>query len=774
MTINKLERAIASVLACALMGTTSVAMAADDELTIEADSLAGFRTLEDDGDAENLERQGDGLGDGSFLESLDVTGAKGAGYFAISARDLGQLDQSVAAEAGIYGKFKVGVNWLEQYRNYTDGNFLGTRTGDGQWSVADATQQTLETGFTPLNANPTAAGQASLFDFLANSQVASLDQRRRTGSVSIAFSPMQGFGLRAGYQRQDRDGLKAVSSGAYRRSATGANAIGGLGESFRTYGLEFPMPIDYRTNTLSLGADYRRAAWFVDFDYRYTQFDNEIGQVVYDNPLLFNGQNNQVGGAALHQMDLPPEYRSTSYTLTAGLRQLPLRSRLTATFSSDRTTQDDPFLPFTVNRALLDDAGSVAADLTLPAGDLDGEVTTTLFNLVLNSRPLDPLAVNLRFNRYDYDNDSRVITWDGWASIGESTWKDFDGSVVAQQPFRNRVPEYERTRYGLDGTWSFTPAYRLKAEYLSEKYDRNADRYADNEEDTYRLTLLAAPADWVSLKLGFRTASRDIDGTYEESLANGVQEEWSELRMFDQAARDRDAWDAGIDLELGERVTVGLSGSKVKDEYDEEFYGLQEAKGLDLGADISFRANDRFNIAAYYAREKLESQQLNRTKSNATGGGSFAVPQNDWATDMEDETDAYGLDIDMTLVPDRLTLSLAADITKTSGKIDTRNTDFLAGTTVSGATAFPWPDTEIKYTEVKAQLNYVWSEQLSTGLRYLYLKQSVDDFAIDNTSLYNGTSVDAQNNVQSHVIYMDANAFGYKANVVMLTMSFVF
>jgi MtrB/PioB family decaheme-associated outer membrane protein len=774
MMNSKIGRAVAWVLGSTLMAEAPIIMAADDEFTVDATSLVGLRTLDDEGDAANLERNSDGLGDGSFLELLEVTGDKGANYFAVSARDLGQLDQSMAVEAGIYGKLKLGVGWLEQYRNYTDGRFLGTRTTDGRWSVADATQQGLEAGFTPLNMDPTSAGQASLFDFLANSQVVSLDQRRRTGGVSIAYSPVQGFGLRAGYQRQDRDGFKAVSSGAYRRTATGANVIGGLGESFRTYGLEFPMPIDYRTNSLNFGADYRRDAWFVDFEYRYTQFDNEIGRLIYDNPLLFNGQSNQVGGAALHQMDLPPEYRSTAYTVTAGLRQLPLRSRLTATLSSDRTTQDDPFIPFTVNRALLDDAGNVVADLALPASDLDGEVTTTLFNLVLNSRPLDPLAVNLRFNRYDYANDSRVITWDGWASIGESTWKDFDGSVDVQQPFRNRVPEYTRTRYGLDGTWSFTPAWRLKGEYLNEEYDRNADRYADNKEDIFRVTLLATPLEWASLKLGFRTASRDIDGAYEEHLANGVQDEWVESRMFDMATRDRDAWDTSIDLEVGERVTVGLSGSRFKDQYDQEFYGLHEAKGIDLGADINFLMREGLTVAAYYSRETLKSKQLNRTKSDLTGGGTFEVPENDWATDIEDETNAYGLDIDATLVPDRLMLSLTADVAKSTGKIDTRNTNFLAGTTVSGAVAHPWPDTEIESTELKLQLTYVWSEQLSTGLRYLYLKQSVDDFAIDNTRLYNGTSVDAQNNVQSHQIYMAANALGYKANVVMLTISFTF
>lgn len=773
MTNTTIARAVTAVLGCALTAAATIA-GADDEWSLTSRTIAGLQTIEDAGDAESLERHGDGLQDGAVLESLEVQGGKGAGHFSVVGRDLGQLDQSLSVEAGVYGKFRTIINWNEQYRNYTDGTFLGTRVGAGYWSVADATQATLETGFVPLASDPAAGAQATLLDYLMNSQRVSLDQRRRTGSVAIEFSPIQGLGLRAGYRREDRDGLKAVGSGSYRRSATGANAIGGLGESFRTYGLEFPMPIDYRINTLSFGGDYQRDRWFVDIDFRHTQFDNGIERVLYDNPLLLVGQNNQVGGAALHQMVLPPEYRSDAYTLTAGLRDLPLRSRLTLTYSQDDTTQNAPFAPLTVNRALLDDAGAIVADLPLPASDLGGDVTTTVLNVVLSSRPIDPFTVNLRYNRYDYENDSRVITWDGWAGIGETTWKDYDGSNPLQLPYRNRVPEYTRTRIGLDGTWTFSSAVRLKGEFLSEQYDRNADRYADNDEDAFRLTMLAAPVEWATLKLGYRTASRDIDGEYAASLANGVQEEWEELRMFDQAERDRESWDAGVDLELGDRFTLGLSGSRIRDEYDEEFYGLHEAEGTHYGIDATVQFGARVNLAAYYSREELQSSQLNRTKSNATGGGAFAVPQNDWATNIEDQTDAYGIDIKVALLPERLALSVSADVAESTGRIDTSNTDFLAGTTVTGATAFAWPDTKVKTTQVEVRCEYTWSEQLAMAFKYFYLDQNVDDFATDNTQLYNGTAVDAQNNVQSHQVFMGANPFEYRANVFLVTMSYSF
>jgi hypothetical protein len=172
------------------------------------------------------------------------------------------------------------------------------------------------------------------------------------------------------------------------------------------------------------------------------------------------------------------------------------------------------------------------------------------------------------------------------------------------------------------------------------------------------------PTDWSSIELGYSGQDRDIDGEYAAHLENGVQEEWEELRMFDQAARERDKFDVDVYLDFTETISTGISYSSYEDSYDEEFYGLHEAKGYFVGFDASVQISERAEVSAYYGHDKVESDQLNRTKSDATGGGAFAVPQNDWATNLSDETDTYGLELTAALMPDKLSLRLVADISE--------------------------------------------------------------------------------------------------------------
>ena len=48
--------------------------------------------------------------------------------------------------------------------------------------------------------------------------------------------------------------------------------------------------------------------------------------------------------------------------------------------------------------------------------------------------PCQPLRLKLEYEGNDYQNDSARILWTGWVGIGESTWKDYDGSIAAQIP----------------------------------------------------------------------------------------------------------------------------------------------------------------------------------------------------------------------------------------------------------------------------------------------------------------------------------------------------
>lgn len=752
---------------------------AEEAMKTSGSVTVGIQNLNLNGDKESkFEEYQDGLRDNIAVEQLQLQGEKDDMHFNVEGRDISQKDQSFIAEGGQYGKYKLQFKWDEIIKNYYNGaKFLGTETSPGTWSVPDSTQSTLETNFTALNTEPTAGEKAVLQGFLDAAPTVDLKVQREKGEVSLLYSLYKNFNIRAGFSHESKEGYRALGTGGYLRTAAGATAIGGLGENFRLYGLELPESIDYVTDVFSVGFDYRRDNWHVDLTYRYTNFSNKIGELTWDNPLLLTGQDNLPGGSPLNRLDLPPDSNSHNLSLTGGMSDLPLKSKVTATLSRDTITQDDRFLPYTANTAVLDDAGAVAANLALPASSLDGDVTTTLFNLLLNSKPTDQLAVNLKYNYYDYKNDSRKITWDGFVGVGETTWYDWDGTagglgVFKGNPYTNRVPEYTRTRAGADASYKINRMFTVKGDYNYEKYDRNADRNADTTENIVGGNVQIKPADWTMLRLGYHYANRDIDGTYTPDTALTV-EEWSELRMFDQAKRQRDTYDAYLSLEPTDRLSVGFSLSYKDDRYDTDYYGLQEGKGYMAGVDATYRLSDSVSVSAYYSRDDYETKQRNRAKSNSLGAGTFAVPENDFDTKLDDTTDTVGMNVLVKLIPDTLTLNLGADYSEATGKINTTNPNYLAGTTTSGATAYAFPELKTKITELKANLNYQLTPQVLTGLHYVYKRFQMDDFATDNLLAY-GNALDTQGNSLSHYIFMDANYSDYEAHLIAATLKYSF
>ncbi|MBE9540503.1 MAG: MtrB/PioB family decaheme-associated outer membrane protein [Proteobacteria bacterium] len=759
---NLLTLGAVSLCSCALLAAQG--LRAEEEMVVTGDVRVAVQNLDVDGDAAGVEKYRDGLDDSAAVEQFDLWGSKDAFYFSLEGRDLGQKDQSLFGEVGKYGQYKLKASWDEVPRNYADGTYAGTLTSGGYWAVPNVVQGILEQNFTPLDQQPSAANQRVLQNFLLTANKINLEQQRETGAIELMFTPVQNMDISAGYARQTKEGMRAFSTGSYRRDKLGAENFGGVGENFRLYGQEVPGLIDNETQTFDLGLDYSRDNWFMDFSYRYVDFANNQGSVTWDNPLLLIGQDNEQGGSPINRLDQAPDYESDTFSFTGGIAGLPLRSRFTATFSRDQITQDDDFLAYTVNPAVLDADGNIAATRPLPASNLDGDVETTFVNLVLNSSPLPRTTVNLRYKSYDYANDSKRIDWDGWVRIAETDWKEAD--------YVNRVPEYEKTTLALDGTYRFGRKVKLKAEISQEEIDRNDHRAADNTEDSYGATIQISAADWALLRFGYRFADRTIDGEYIAEIEQSHG--WEETHMFDMAERERQTLDAYVGLDPMDNLSVGFNLTYIEDEYNDKVYGLHDAESLLMGIDLNYWLSDSLQFSAYYSREDRDSTQLNRTKSDNTGNGAFEVPENDWATDLGDTTDALGFALDATLIPDKLTMALSLNYSMGEATFDTRNTDYVAGITTTSATAYPWSDVESEMTEFKAEFDYYWTDQLSTGFRYYYTKFDLDDFAVDNVSTYNGNPVGAQGNASSHFIFMDANHNDYDAHFVALTLAYAF
>jgi len=806
------EQSLRSICAVILAGIFAIAATAtaeppddEEELEVDGNIRLGVQYLDIDGDrAKFNEYRSVDDGFDFAAEEVLLRGFKGPWHFLIEGQDLNrENDRSARIEAGRYGRFNLGFGWDETPHHFAeDVAFLGTYQGDGVWSVLDEVRRTFlepefPLGTIPLDGSlerifPTAVGKDALLGFLDQAARLDLGLVREAFTVDMDYTAFENFNIRADYLHEDRDGLRPMSTGLYRRSGTGATDMGlGLGENFVLYGMEFPEPIDYDTDQFTAGLNYRKEGWHADLSYRFLSFDNNVSTVSWDNPMVFTSIDAIQYGAAQSKLDLFPSYDKHFLSFTGGFSNLPLGSRFTTTVSWSRVTQDDDFLAYTVNDALTvlgvgPNAGALGATLPLPANDLDGEVNTVFVNAVLSSRPIDPLTVDFKINYYNYINDSDKIHWpDGWARIGESEWaspSNFEGAPENQ--LFNRVPDWWRIRPSADVSYKVNKWLLLLADYTFERYRRNDDRNADTDEHIVGGRVKLTPTEWSSLRVGYHWADRQIDGTYSAAPAKQFFE-WDQLRMFDQSDRTRNSVDAYLSVDPIERLSLGFTFNWRMDDYDTKYYGLQERKGYRTSVDAGYVISDRAMVFAYYARDDYDTDSKLRAKSDETGGGSFEDAGNDFRTEIADVTNTIGGKVSLSLIPDKLTFDISADYSFGSSEFDTANPNLTSGlpcdppapgtcqNTTSSAFAYDWPDMEIKSTQVRLDLDYHWTDRLSTGLRYLYQRFNLDDSFIDNVLPY-GNPDDLQGNTLDYFLFLDANYSNYTAHLTTLTVSYSF
>ena len=791
------------------IAATATAGPPEEELEVDGYIRLGVQFLDVDGDRAKFNEYRNVDEDFGFVaEEVWLRGYKGPWHFFVNGLNLDRDDdRSARAEGGYYGKFNLGLGWDETPHHFAeDVAFLGNYQGDGIWSVLNGVSRGFLAGEFPLGTkanadSATPAGQAALLDFIGGAARLDLGLVRETVTLDADVTPFENFNIRADYLHEDRNGFRPMSTGVYNRDGTGASApaVGGVGENFLLYGLEFPEPIDYDTDRFTAGLNYRKDRWSADLSYRYLKFENNTSTVSWDNPLLLMSADfpdaGGVGvpgpyGAAENRLDLFPSYDKHLVSFTGGVSDLPLNSRFTTTATWSLLTQDDDFLDYTVNTALTvnggPNAGALGSTLPLPANDLDGNVNTVFVNALLSSRPVDPLKLNFKVNYYTYMNDSRKIHWkDGWARIGESEW---GGTGNWEDPVKlfNRVPEWWRIRPSFDASYKINKMFLLLADYSFEGYRRNDDRNADTNEHRVGGRLKVTPTDWSSLRVGYHWSDRQIDGLYQPEPGDPRSQffEWEELRMFDQSDRTRNRVDAYLSVDPIERLSLGFAFEWVRDDHDENFYGLQEREGYTIGVDAGYAFSDRVSVFAYYARDDYDNDSKLRAKSNAVGGGSFDEPlpgtANDFVTAISDVTNTIGGKVSLGLIPHKLSFDVSADYSYADSQFDNSNPNFVSvappsdiSNTTSSATAYDWPDMEIKTTQVRADLDYHWTEHLSTGLRYLYQRFDLNDSFVDNVVPY-GNPGDIQGNSLDYFIFLDANYSDYDAHLVTLTVAYEF
>jgi MtrB/PioB family decaheme-associated outer membrane protein len=677
---------------------------------------------------------------------------------------------------------------------------------DSVQSILQAVEQTRgERGGNPLTdtTGEDALAQAIVRGLYAQANPMVFSLKREKTGFSLEFHVTGDIKLYTKVTNEKRNGIRLTSAGTYERFAQGPSGIGHTADLFLVSGADLAEPIDYRTTTVSAGAGIHKKNWLADLEYSFTNFNNRNAALIWDNPFRIadapatgsadlpatNGYNR--GRFALGQLSLVPDSKAHDFTLS-GSFDLPLNGRLSTTFGYGWITQDDPFLPYTLNSALSGDDGgpaSITDPAILPKRSLDGKVKTLSNSTVVALKPAKPLKVTAKYRYYQYDNKSAEILFPGYAGFGESNWRTIKNDTnTTDAPVRNEPLSFKRQSVELSLDYHVAKPLTLILEGGWEGWDREKLRIDSTTEYSAGGGFLFKPARNTSLKASYKYSKRTVDGYKTGDQAENPEAKG--LLNFDWADRVRHKADARFQYQPLDMVSLGITGQYMNDKLAKgALFGLKKVEDIAGGVDVSFTPSERLSFFLNYMREHRKSAMNMGAKDDAfdlasTTGDEAALfgnfnPANYWNTDIKETTDTVGVGATVSFIPGKLTLNTSYNLSYNKSEVTTVNPNsalavangFTAGAKLANAVAQPWPAVVNRQHEVKANLAYKWFANLTVGVSYLFEWYQLDDFAWDNMQPYMA-GLSAEN--LTRFVFADATYKKHEAHVGQLYLAYKF
>ena len=541
-------------------------------------------------------------------------------------------------------------------------------------------------------------------------------------------------------------------------------AMGSPGGNF----LEVLRPVDDSTHDVRLRASYVGDGWQVQGGYTLSLYLNDPTSVTADNPcfglsasIAAGGCANDGNGAtATGRVSLAPDNIANTFWLAGGVN-LPMRTRVTGNFAFSLRTQDDTFLPPTVNPAL-----ASSPTLALPRQSLDGTAYTILFNVNATSRPLPPLTLTARYRLFNLDDTTDDLV------VPAHVVNDKSPIVAeARLPFR---PSYLKQNADLDARWRFSQPLAVTVGGGWERWDRNEHREAPTSDEFFaKLKADWTPFDWMVGRLAYVPSLRRISdyNTFAHPEHSVLEEndpasllsqgQSTLLRKFDEADRNTQRVTFQMDLTPTDVITVTPNATYRWDDYYDSALGLQTAETWSAGIDVAWRPLERLPLFAGYLYESTDQKQASRYREPNVDFQDFT-----WVSRNIDTAHTFYAGFRAALIPKTLDWNVRLSYSRGRGEIDTSNpTPPTSGSSSqrNNATAQPFPDQKTDLVRLQSDLQYVWKSWVVT-LSYLFEKFDQANFHTDGLVPFVGdvTSIWLGNSPEDYTAQILALTVGYR------------
>jgi len=485
---------------------------------------------------------------------------------------------------------------------------------------------------------PTAAGvpTAATAPFVsANSTLFDLKYRRDTASAAARWTPNDNWDFNIDYSHMHRDGTQGLSALAW-------SLPPGRGGANTRSPTELPKPVDDVTQNGNIKGEYAGTTpWGKPFNvslgYGFSVYQDSFDSLTFQSPWV---TANTATLPLWNRYALWPDNQAQTLNLSGGVG-LPFNSRYMGTVQYSIMTQDDSFLPSTINPAV--------PLATLTRGSLDGDARTTLSNNVLHTDITPTLKSTLRYRYYDYHSNQMPITITG-------LFANPDTSASAEAPLTAIPLNFTKQNAGADLAWQALPWLTVGSGYAWERWDRGAD-YSDvnvTNENTVK-AFATANWDWSTLRTSLQYGERRYDGTYywnSVTDSSHTANNNSAFRVKEYSDRNRFKGMAAWAIQVTNNIEVTPNGGIRYDDYGIIPFstlgpgageiGLKQDHSWNAGADIAWNMN---HSVAFYVSYTHEDGYLQIYENGATPTLNM---------ETHDKTDTVIVGSKFTVIPDKL------------------------------------------------------------------------------------------------------------------------
>lgn len=702
---------------------------------------------------------------GVSMPVFNLAGSHDGNNFALWGENVSQADQRYRGLAtAAWGGLKFDYNQIP-HNMANNGKSIFTETARGVWSMSPYERQVLQNA---NDAQPTAGRTALFYDALlaptfAAANSIDLSSQRNRGTAEFAVGKNLPIDLAFTYLRELRSGY---------RTDSGGNVRAQVNPSY-----EVPEPLSDVTQDFGIRAAWNFKAGNVHAALNRNLYDNNAETTIVDNPFQAYDTVNTatVGGPSSARFINAPDNEAT--TGNGGfLLKFKGQTRIGGDVSLARWTQNAAFYPYTPNTVILTPTGARADSVSaLQQPSFDGKIDTTTLNFTFTSRPAKRLGLRASYRSYDLANKTNRFVITGDTAVSDRAWTPV--TPTADNPYGHATANHYDTKTSrFTGSVSYDiGALTLEGLVRAATITRTSREATSGDDNGYAVTALFRTSDWLNLRATYDDATRTANG----HTLYGFQ--------MDEAERDTKRTGIQVDLMPSDTVDVSFAYLRRDVQYPNRPdriavtsgapspgaspipgtpSGLLEAQYDSYTGEVSFNPNERAELSAYYTYEK----DATTNQWSTTTGVALNNLLNYAGTD---ETNTFGVNAVLQLVPEKWSCTFSAMRQKVDGLMDITAREAGSFYTPGRTTVIPsgqggaaditdWDDT--KLTTVVAQVDYAVASAWTITAGYWYEKYDFRDAYTASDLLM----------PQAVYIFMKGDRGPYSANVVFTRLSYRF